>query len=200
MEPSREDIVKHYVYDPDLVQRVAYRKVQTPLDIVDPDPTWPEQFEQLKARIESAIGPTMVSIAHVGSTSVPSLAAKAIIDIDLAVQDITDEASYVAALEAAGFHFLAREPLWWEHRFFCCYDPPAHLHVWPPSSPEMVRHRIMKEWLMEHEDDRELYVKAKKEASRVSKSEGETMMQYNLRKEQVIRAILEKALKHHGYI
>jgi GrpB-like predicted nucleotidyltransferase (UPF0157 family) len=200
MEPSREDIVKHYVYDPSQVQRVAHRRVAAKLNIVDPDPTWPEQVQTLRARIESAIGPAVVSITHVGSTSVPSLPAKAIIDIDLAVKDVTDEASYAAALEAVGFHFLAREPNWWEHRFFVSYDPPAHLHVWPPNSPEMVRHRIMKEWLTEHEDDRELYVKAKREASAASTKEGESMIQYNLRKEEVIRTILLKALKHHGYL
>ncbi|KEY67826.1 hypothetical protein S7711_04964 [Stachybotrys chartarum IBT 7711] len=205
--PSREDIVKHYVFDPEKLERVSYRKVNPPLTIVEPDPTWPAQFELLKARILAALGSgTALFVHHVGSTSVPGLPAKAIVDVDLGVADIADEASYAPQLEAAGFQFLAREPLWWNHRFFCWDGDrerglcPAHLHVWPPDSPEVVRHGIMKEWLATHPDERELYARVKREAADRSSKEGETMMQYNLRKEQVIREILERAFRHKGYL
>ncbi|KAK1475921.1 hypothetical protein CTAM01_15587 [Colletotrichum tamarilloi] len=151
--------------------------------------------------IENAIGSVAVSISHVGSTSVPNLPAKDVIDIDLAVENPTDEAAYAPALEKAGFQFLLREPEWHEHRFFAMHRPfSCNLHVFKVGTAELARHLIMKEWLIEHDDDRDLYAKTKTEAAGMSNSLGETVMEYNFRKENVIRAILERAFKAKGYL
>ncbi|KAK1515605.1 uncharacterized protein CCOS01_12803 [Colletotrichum costaricense] len=140
-------------------------------------------------------------ISHVGSTSVPNLPAKDVIDIDLAVENPTDEAAYAPALEKAGFQFLLREPEWHEHRFFAMHRPfSCNLHVFKVGTAELARHLIMKEWLIEHDDDRDLYAKTKTEAAGMSNSLGETVMEYNFRKENVIRAILERAFKAKGYL
>ncbi|KAL4728152.1 hypothetical protein ACLX1H_004888 [Fusarium chlamydosporum] len=201
MTISAEALLKHYEFDPTLVERVDFRKVKHPIAIVEPDPSWPQHFDLAKARIETAIGSTALSINHVGSTSVPDLPAKAVIDIDLTVKDVNDEASYAPALEAAGFHFLVREPHWHGHRFFCDYgDVPTNLHVWGPDCPEAARHKIFTDWLRRNEEDRKLYEKVKRESAEASIASGEDVMEYNKRKENVIREILQRAFKDLGYL
>ncbi|KAI9149527.1 hypothetical protein HJFPF1_11581 [Paramyrothecium foliicola] len=187
MAPSVEAILKHYDFDPANVDIVSARKKAAALEIIEPDPTWPQTFGLLQARIQSAIGSTALEINHVGSTSVPGLPAKAIIDIDIVVANPTNEASYVPQLEAAGFQFHIREPEWHQHRLFLSYEPWAHLHVFGTESPEVARHQILRQWLLEHEDDRELYARAKREAAEQSTKAGELMWQYNRRKEDPTR-------------
>ncbi|KAJ0317139.1 hypothetical protein COL5a_011282 [Colletotrichum fioriniae] len=159
------------------------------------------KFQEIQSLIKNAVGTVAVSITHVGSTSVPNLPAKDVIDIDLAVENPSDEDAYAPALENAGFQFLIREPEWNEHRFFAMHKPySCNLHVFKVGTAELARHLIMKEWLIEHDDDRDLYAKTKMEAAGVSNSLGETVGEYNFRKENVIRAILERAFKAKGYL
>lgn len=196
MEPDIEAILGDYEFNPDLVDRIAARKIPHPIEIVDPDPAWPQLFQDFKARILAALGAsTVLAILHNGSTSVPNLPAKPVIDIDLTVADITNEASYVPQLEAAGFHFLFREPHWHQHRFFAAYEPYVNLHVWGPGSPEVTRHIIFRERLLSSVEDRELYARVKKEASAETLRTGESVMQYNKRKEKVIREILRRGVQ-----
>ena len=201
MTVSKEDLLKDSEFDPNGVERIAFRKVKHPIAIVEPDPTWSQHFALAKARIETAIGDTAISINHVGSTSVPNLPAKAVIDIDLTVRDINDEASYVSQLESQGFHFLLREPHWHGHRFFCDYgDVPTNLHVWGPDCPEAARHKIFTDWLKKNEDDRKLYENIKRESAAASIASGEDVIEYNNRKQNVIREILRRAFKDLGYL
>lgn len=74
-----------------------------PITLVEYDSSWPELFEQESNRIHSVLGSKALQIEHVGSTSVPGLCAKPIIDILLVVKDSADESSYVPVLEAAGY-------------------------------------------------------------------------------------------------
>ena len=195
--PTAEELVKHYEYEESRVERVSFRRVAQDVSIHEPDPSWPAQYETLKTRIVSAVGDALVSIQHAGSTSVPGLPAKAIIDIDVEVRDPTDEASYIPGLEKAGFHFLNREPTWHEHRFLVYYEPECNLHVFKPQSPEVVRHRMFREWLLENKEDRELYIAAKRGAAS-AKVDGESGMAYNMRKEAVVREILERMFRAKG--
>ena len=89
-----------------------------PIRVVDDDPRWPELFAREADRVRAVLGQDALRIEHVGSTSVPGLAAKPIIDMLLAVADSADEAAYVPALEAAGYVLRIREPDWYEHRMF----------------------------------------------------------------------------------
>ncbi|KAK6211363.1 hypothetical protein QIS74_10627 [Colletotrichum tabaci] len=201
MSCSIEDILEHYEFDPSIIQRISTRKFKPALSIEPPDPAWPAQFEEIRTRINDALGPVALAVTHVGSTSVPNLPAKAVIDVDVTVSDPSDEDAYAPALEKAGFQFLVREPEWHEHRFFAMHEPyNCNLHVFKKGTAELVRHVIMKEWLIAHDDDRELYARTKMEAAQVSNSLGETVMEYNLRKEKVIREILERAFKAKGYL
>lgn len=125
--------------------------------------------------------------------------AKDVIDIDICIRDPTDEASYVPALEAAGLQFLTREPHWYEHRFFCCDEPVANVHVFGPGCPELLRHRIFRDWIIKNAEDRALYRQTKLDAMEETRRTGGKIMDYNKRKEAVIRDILGRALRDAGY-
>lgn len=210
---SIEELVTPHGFDENDLERISFRKVKPSLDIVDPDPTWASSYEMFASRIVAALGPPsslngsepetgkLVSVSHVGSTSVPGLPAKAIIDIDIVVPDINNESAYVPALESQGLQFLLREPKWYDHRFFATAEPMfANVHVWGPACPEAERHRIFKEYLIESVEDRELYARTKKQASEASKLGGESMMEYTARKEGIIKDILHRAFKRFGYV
>ena len=129
--------------------------------VVEYDPSWPELFIREKQRIQQILGDTALSVDHVGSTSVPGLAAKPIIDIDLVVPNSADESTYVPQLEAAGYLLIIREPDWHEHRCLKGPDTNINLHVFSPGSPEIHRHQVFRDWLRTHPEDRELYARTK---------------------------------------
>ncbi|KAI1827851.1 GrpB domain protein [Xylaria intraflava] len=185
--------------DPKDAERIATRG-QKPLEIVEYRPEWPAKFAEVERRIRQALGDRAVLVQHVGSTSVPGLAAKDIIDIDVAVSDPSDEASYVPDLEAAGFKFLIREPKWYQHRLFHFETPYTNLHVFGADSPEVVRHRMFRDWLRDHADDRDRYTAVKREAAAASRAAGEVTDQYNLRKEPVIMDILRRMFEAQGLL
>jgi GrpB-like predicted nucleotidyltransferase (UPF0157 family) len=132
--------------------------------LVEYDPTWPRLFEREAERIRAALGERdpVLRLEHAGSTSVPGLAAKPIIDIVLVVADSADEAAYVPALEQAGYLLRVREPHWFEHRCFTGSDPAVNLHVFSPGSPEVERMLLFRDWLRINPADRELYQRTKR--------------------------------------
>ena len=198
-----EQIIAPYEYKPELVERIANRTVKPPITIIEPKPEWPQRFEEIKNRLQKALGSFLIEVAHSGSTSVPGLPAKDIIDIDLTLKDAADEESYVKLLENAGFRFLLREPGWHQHRFFVEDWPDAYhvnLHVWGPNCPEVIRHRIFRDWLLKTPSDLQLYAKVKREAAEQAVIAGDSMMDYTQRKDKTIQEILERAFRDLGYI
>jgi GrpB-like predicted nucleotidyltransferase (UPF0157 family) len=173
---------------------------QKPLEIVDYNPEWPARYGVIEKRIREALGDRVVLIQHVGSTSVPGLAAKDIIDVDLVVADPTAEEAYVPDLQAAGFQFQFREPKWYQHRFFHFEEPYTNLHVFGPDSAEVVRHQMFRDWLREHPDDCARYVEAKRGAAEATTAADEKTQQYNERKEPVVLEILNHMFKAHGLL
>ena len=115
--------------------------------IVDYDPAWPETFRQEEERVRGALGAGVLRLEHVGSTSVPGLAAKPIVYMLLEIADSADEARYVPALEAAGYELHVREPEWHEHRMFKGRDGGIHLHVFSAGCPEIARMLRFRDWL-----------------------------------------------------
>ena len=79
---------------------------------------WPALFVREASRVRATLGARVLMLEHVGSTSVPGLAAKPIIDMILAVADSADEPAYVPAMESAGYVLKIREPEWYQHRLF----------------------------------------------------------------------------------
>jgi GrpB-like predicted nucleotidyltransferase (UPF0157 family) len=198
--PSIESITRHDDVDLDNLCWVGEPPAAMPIAVVEPDPSWPAQFDELADRIRGALGNRVLAIEHVGSTSVLDLPAKPIIDIDLIVADSSDEAAYVPALEQIGFVLQVREPGWHQHRLMVATSPPANVHVFGPDSPEVIRHRMFRDWLRDHPDDRAVYTDAKRAAADESNAAGEAMPEYNLRKQPVIREILDRVFRAHGML
>jgi GrpB-like predicted nucleotidyltransferase (UPF0157 family) len=173
---------------------------RTGIEVTEPSPDWPRQYDGLAARIRVALGWRALHLEHVGSTSVPGLAAKPIIDIDLTVADPDREQDYVPALETIGFQLIIREPWWYGHRMLEAGEPRCNLHVFGFDSPELVRHRIFRDWLRGNPDDRDRYAAAKRGAASASNARGEHVMQYNARKQQVIREIYQRAFTAAGLL
>jgi GrpB-like predicted nucleotidyltransferase (UPF0157 family) len=118
-----------------------------PVTLVEYDPQWPALFDREAARIRAVLGEEAVLVEHAGSTSVPGLPAKPIIDIVLAVPDSADEQAYVPALEAAGYVLRIREPDWFEHRLFKGPDTNINLHVFTVGAAEIDRMLLFRDWL-----------------------------------------------------
>lgn len=136
------------------------------IQIDDYNPEWPVLFEREATRIRAALGDRVVLLEHVGSTSVPGLAAKPRIDILLIVPNSADEPSYVPALEAVGYVLRIREPDWYEHRVFKGPDTDVNLHVFSPGSPEIERMLLFRDWMRNNPSDRQLYERTKRELAR----------------------------------
>src|SRR5690349_7844108 len=109
------EITRHHD-DSDDAELIGGPSVPEPIEIVEPDTTWPATYEHLAAAIVDALGERVLELDHIGSTSVPGLPAKPIIDISLAVADPVDEAAYLPDLERIGYVLRGREPSWHQHR------------------------------------------------------------------------------------
>ena len=127
--------------------------------VVDYDAAWAARFEVLADRVRRALGPRVRRLEHIGSTSVPGLAAKPLIDMLLIVDDLEDEASFVPPLEAAGFELRVREP---GHRMFRTPQRDMHLHVYAPGRAEERDYLDLRDWLRISSDDRTLYATVKR--------------------------------------
>jgi GrpB-like predicted nucleotidyltransferase (UPF0157 family) len=170
------------------------------IEVTDPDPAWPRQYDGLASRIREALGWRVLQLDHVGSTAVPGLAAKPIIDIDLTVADPGREPDYVPVLEMIGFRLTIREPWWHGHRMLQADGPPCNLHVFGFDSPELVKHRIFRDWLRGNADDRNRCAAVKRRAASEANAAGEHVMQYNARKQQVMRDIYHRAFAAAGLL
>ena len=158
--------------------------------VADYDPEWPRWFERAAEQIRAALGDKVLQLDHVGSTSVPSLAAKPLIDINLVVADTTDEDAYVPPLEAIGYELRVREPDWFEHRLLRGYDPPVNLHVFPQGCEEVERMLRFRDRLRTHPEDRELYERTKRE---LAAQEWKYVQNYADAKSAVVTEILKHA-------
>ncbi len=129
--------------------------------IVDYDPRWPEMFAREAERIRSLLGSGALRIEHVGSTAVPGLAAKPVIDVLLEVADSADEAAYAPALNGGGYVLRIREPTWHEHRMFKGPDTEVNLHVFSRACPKIEHMLLFRDWLRQNAADRERYARTK---------------------------------------
>jgi GrpB-like predicted nucleotidyltransferase (UPF0157 family) len=131
--------------------------------LVEYDLRWPGLYEREAERVREALGEGALRIEHTGSTSVPGLAAKPIIDMLLVVADSADEDSYLPHLERAGYVLRIREPGWHEHRMFRGIDPAVNLHVHTLGCPEIDRMLTFRDRLRTDAGERLLYERAKRE-------------------------------------
>jgi len=166
------------------------RQHNAPITLVDYDPMWPALYAREEARIRGILGDRVLRIEHTGSTSVPGLAAKPVIDITLVIPDTADESAYVPDLEAAGYRLWIREPDWFEHRTFKGPDTNVNLHVFSRDCVEVERMVGFRDWLRTHDDDRELYERTKRE---LASKTWQYVQNYADAKTQVVEAIIARA-------
>jgi GrpB-like predicted nucleotidyltransferase (UPF0157 family) len=127
------------------------------------DSAWSSRFLALATLIRNALAEKVLLLEHVGSTSVPGLAAKPVIDMVLAVSDSCDEAAYVSPLERQGFVLTIREPDWFGHRLLRTPEFEGNLHVFSTGCPEIDRMVAFRDQLRASNGDRRLYEETKRE-------------------------------------
>lgn len=161
----------------------------TKVILVDYDPAWPGRFERRAAELRNILAGRARLVEHIGSTSVPGLAAKPIIDIVVGIDDPDDEAAYLPDLEAAGYDLRVREP---GHRCFRAGEPdePVNLHCYPPDHVETRRYLAFRDRLRTSDADRDLYAATKRE---LAQREWRDINYYAEAKGPVIFEILERA-------
>ncbi|ATU73003.1 UPF0157 protein [Gluconacetobacter sp. SXCC-1] len=158
-------------------------------------PQWAEQFATARDAIRTALGDRALAVAHVGSTAVPMLAAKPVIDIDCIVADPEREDTYIPQLAALGYWLSVRERGWYGHRMLRHDMPRLNLHVFGPACPEHARHILFRDWLRTHPDDRERYARVKERA----RQGVATVQEYNRNKQDVIHAIYQRIFADRGW-
>jgi GrpB-like predicted nucleotidyltransferase (UPF0157 family) len=177
-----EDMAKTWVGPPPTLR--------TRIEIRDYDPEWPRLFEREAARVRSVLGDRVVRLEHAGSTSVPGLPAKPIIDMVLELPDSSDEPAYLPDMEAAGYTLVIREPEWFEHRVFKGPDANVNLHVFTAGSAEVERMLRFRDWLRSNPADLELYLRTKRE---LAARDWKYVQQYADAKSAVVQEIMARA-------
>jgi GrpB-like predicted nucleotidyltransferase (UPF0157 family) len=161
-----------------------------PIVLVEYDANWPKLYVREACRIRGALAGLAIRIEHVGSTSVPGLAAKPIIDIVLVVPDSADEPAYVPALESAGYVVRIREPDWFEHRLLKGPDTDINLHVFSAGAAEIDRMMLFRNWLRGHDADRDGYLAVKRT---LAQRTWRHVQHYADAKSDIVRQIVDRA-------
>ena len=161
-----------------------------PIEIAEYDPEWPRLYALEEGRIRRVLDERVARIEHAGSTSVPGLPAKPIVDIVLEVPDSGDELSYLPDLEAAGYRVVIREPEWYEHRVFKGPDTNVNLHTFTAGCEEVDTMLLFRDHLRGSPDDRELYARTKRELAAYP---WKYVQQYADAKTAVVQEIMERA-------
>lgn len=131
------------------------------ITLAEYDPAWSALFAREAVRIRAALGTTALRVEHVGSTAVPGLDAKPIIDILLVLPCSADEPSYLPHLVSVGYRLRVREPDWFEHRVLNGPDTAINLHVFSVGVTErMLRFR---DWLRASDADLDYYARTKRD-------------------------------------
>lgn len=160
-----------------------------PVDVVAYNPRWPELFSSWQVRLRQVV-PTATLIAHVGSTAVPGLAAKPIVDIQASVPEVEDEASYVSGIELLGVLLRSRDP---RHRYF--RPPPnqprlVHIHVCQAGGKWELDHLLFRDYLRTHDPVRDSYGELK---SRLAVEHRDDRLAYTDAKTSFILDTMEQA-------
>ena len=134
------------------------------VEVVPYEPAWPVRFEEVRQHLLSFLAGQDVRVEHVGSTSVPGLAAKPILDIDIVLQNTADFAEVKALLEANGYYHVGDLGITGREAFKYDNKPQLmshHLYVLSADSEELKRHLTFRDWLRSHPQDREAYAQVK---------------------------------------
>jgi GrpB-like predicted nucleotidyltransferase (UPF0157 family) len=160
------------------------------VDLHPYDDNWPRHYEAEARRVVRVLGDRALRLEHVGSTSVPGLIAKPVIDMLLVVADSSDEACYVPEMEQAGYVLRIREPEWYEHRLFKGPRVNINLHVFSGGCQEIDRMLDFRDRLRGDVADRELYQRTKLE---LAARQWNYMQEYADAKSAVVGAVIARA-------
>lgn len=179
----------------DRILKVTVGKPPKPLnglvELVEYDRNWPALFARAAERIADALRDRALGIEHIGSTAVPDLVAKPIIDILLIVENSADEKSYVPALEELGYALRVREPEWHEHRVLRAErDMMVNLHVFTKNDEEVKRMLAFRDWLRKNPEDRQLYAETKR---KLAVQNWKYVQNYADAKSKVVESIIGRA-------
>jgi GrpB-like predicted nucleotidyltransferase (UPF0157 family) len=164
-----------------------------PVIIQDYDLRWPQLFETLRSRIEVVIGGMAATVEHVGSTAVPGLAAKPIIDVDVLLRSASDLPLVITRLASIGYQHRGDLGVTGREAFRTPpNDPPHHLYVCPPASREYRRHISFRDYLRTHPEDANNYAILKRELARKL---GDDREAYNQAKSRFVTEILQRVEK-----
>lgn len=160
------------------------------VEIADYDLLWPVRFAKLATQISSGLSGLSHGLEHIGSTSVPGLAAKPIIDMLLIVPDAAVEAAYLPVLQSLGYQLRVREPEFYEHRMVRTPARDVHVHVFSEGCPENERYVLFRDYLRLHPAQREAYAALKRE---LAQKEWADMNAYAAAKTAFVERIIQLA-------
>lgn len=160
--------------------------------IVEYQSTWPDDFNKIKAELETDLKDLILSIEHVGSTSVIGLAAKPIIDIDVVIESKESLPTIIQRLALMGYYH--RGNLGIQDREAFSYEGKEHLrlhhlYVCPKESKELHRHITFRNHLRNHPEDVKCYADIKKEAAKLYPNDRDA---YGAHKSKVIEELYLK--------
>lgn len=165
-----------------------------PVVIVDYDPEWPAQYAAEADRIREALGDRIVAVEHIGSTAVPELAAKPIIDLMVGLRDLANAGGCVAPLERLGYEYVPQyEESMPERRYFHKGPPRGrthHLHMVEVGSDFWERHLLFRDILRAHPETARAYGALKRE---LAGRHGADREAYTDAKTAFIAAAIERA-------
>jgi len=162
------------------------------IELLPYDDAWLVEYAIEAERVARILGSRVRLLEHVGSTSVPGLPAKPIIDMLLVVADSSDEPGYVPPMERAGYVLRIREPDWYEHRLFKGPGANINLHVFSTGCIEIDRMLRFRDHLRSSGTDRELYTRTKCE---LASRRWNYVQEYADAKSEVVEAIIARAAR-----
>ena len=166
---------------------VGGREPLAVVTLLDYDPSWVDRFAELHHEISMALRSVALSVQHIGSTAVPGLVAKPIVDVLLTVSHISDEAAYRLPLERAGFGLRV---LGSDHRMFRTGARDAHIHVYEPTNQAVQDYLDFRDWLRVDLASRQLYGVTKRQLAQRMWSDRND---YAAAKSEVIQELLARA-------
>ncbi|KAJ1958390.1 hypothetical protein GGI12_004749 [Dipsacomyces acuminosporus] len=161
-----------------------------PMEVLDYDPRWADIYAEESKRIQAAIGDYIVEIEHVGSTSIPGLAAKPVIDMQIVVKDFSQLSACIEGMQSVGYYYKGLCGIEGREYF---KRPYFHAHMVQINNGEYTRKKLFLKYLRGHEDARNEYAELKKRLAVKWVGKPNYHLEYNKDKTDFIMGILAKA-------
>jgi GrpB-like predicted nucleotidyltransferase (UPF0157 family) len=163
--------------------------------VFDHDPAWAAMFERERARVQDALGPIVATVEHVGSTAVPGLAAKPIIDLLVGVRSLPEARSCcVEPLQALRYRYMAEYEAWLPGEMLFRKGPPGpwthHVHLMEPTSPRWEEFTLIRDYLRRHTEVASAYAGLKRALALVFEDD---IAGYRNAKAPFIEAVMARA-------